>query len=97
MYSYLHKILFLKKWVLQFSLHILLLIFRFHPSHVYMLFAVPIMIIVLEPCYEVMNHYVPSNHCISSCLMYLLCILHIFIRITSKRCKLSLVDGAHMY
>jgi hypothetical protein len=45
-----------------FSLHILLLIFGFHSSHVYMLYAVFVMIIVLQSCYEVMNHYVPSHH-----------------------------------
>jgi hypothetical protein len=50
---------------------------------VYMLYAVLIMTIVLEPCYEVMNHYVPSHHCLSSCVMYLLHILHIFILIMS--------------
>jgi hypothetical protein len=29
-----------------------------------MLYAVLIMIIVLELCYEVMNHYVPPHHCL---------------------------------
>jgi hypothetical protein len=37
---------------------------RLYPSHVYMLYAALIMIIVLEPCYEVMNHYVLSHHCL---------------------------------
>jgi hypothetical protein len=50
---------------------------------VYMLYAVLVMIIVLEPCYEIMNHYVLSHHCLSSCFMYLLHILHIFILIVS--------------
>jgi hypothetical protein len=50
---------------------------------VYMLYAVLVMIIVLEPCYEVMNNYVPSHHCLSFSFMYLLCILHIFILIVS--------------
>jgi hypothetical protein len=66
-----------------FLLHILFLIFGFHSSHVYLLYAVLVMIILLKPHYEVMNHYVPSHHSLSSCLMYLLRILQILILIMS--------------
>jgi hypothetical protein len=37
------------------------LLFGFHPSHKYVLYVFLMMIIVLEPCYEVMNHYVLSR------------------------------------
>jgi hypothetical protein len=48
----------------------------------YILYAFLIIIIVLEPCYEVMNHYVSSHHCIFI-LLYVsfLHILYIFILI----------------
>jgi hypothetical protein len=38
------------------------LLFMFHPSLVYVPYAFLKMIIVLKPCYEVMNHYVLSHH-----------------------------------